>query len=176
MGKRSSALDVLFEHPGLDWLLAGAAIGAHALFVTHIGRFDPLGSLAPDHRVGLYGTAINPVAILVGFTLTALAFTYSSEGRRTALLRARAHDALRRTWLGAVSGPLLAVGMLLGAQVAERNGNSAARWIFEIALLAIAARTARFVWLLAQLLDLRQLDESDRRRPAPVARWNRETG
>jgi hypothetical protein len=173
---RSSLIDVLSERPSLDWLLAGATVGAHALIVTHMSRFDPLASLTQDDRVDFYGAAINPVAILVGFTLAALAFTYSSEGRRSALLRSRAHRALRRTWLGAVSGPLLAVAILLGAQVAERNGTSAARWAAEVALVAIAARTVRFVWLLAHVLDLRQLDESDPRRPAPVPRWKRKAG
>jgi hypothetical protein len=176
VGTLNSPLDALSDRPSLDWLVAVAAVGVHALVVTHVGRFDPLASLTPDDRVALYSTAINPVAILVGFTLAALAFTYSSEGRRTALLRARSHRALQRTWLGAVSGPLVAVGILLAAQVAERNGTSAARWVAEVVLVAVAARTVRFVWLLAQVLDLRRLDESDTKRPAPVSRWNRKAG
>lgn len=173
---RSSPLDALSERPSLDWLVAGVVVGIHATVVTHANRFDPLASLSSDDRVDLYGTAINPVAILVGFTLAALAFSYSSEGRRAALVRDRGHRALRRTWLSAVSGPLLAVGILLGAQVAERNGSSTARWAAELALVAIAARTVRFVWLLRNVLDLHHLDESDPARPAPVARADRKAG
>ncbi len=161
----SSPLDALSERPSLDWLVAGVVVGIHAVVVTHANRFDPLASLSSDDRVDLYGTAINPVAILVGFTLAALAFSYSSDGRRTALVRSRGHRALRRTWLGTISGPLLVVAILLCAQVAERQGETAARWAAEVAFVAVAARAARFVWLLAQLLDLRQRPQSGARPP-----------
>lgn len=163
-------LDAASERPSLDWLLAAFVVAAHFGIVTHVGRFDFLAPLKAVERIELYGTAINPAAILVGFTLAALAFSYSSDGRRTALVRSRGHRALRRTWLGTISGPLLVVAILLGAQVAERQGETAARWAAEVAFVAVAARAARFVWLLAQLLDLRQLDDTDVEQPVPVVR------
>lgn len=172
---RNQPLDALSERPALDWLMGCIVVGIHALVVTVMHRYDPLASLSEAERVDLYGQAINPASILVGFTLAALAFTYSGEGRYTALLRAHGGRALRRTWLAAISGPLLAVGVLLAAQVVEQNGTATARWAGEIAFVLIALRTTRLVWLLGQLLDLRQLDDVDTKRPAPVPRRRRRT-
>jgi hypothetical protein len=173
---RGRLLDVVSERPGFDWAGAVVVSGLHLLLVTLTDRFDVLSALTADERVDLYATAINPAAILVGFTLAALGFTYAGEGRRSTLLRTRGHGGLRRTWMAAVSGPLAAVGLLLASQVAEHHGVSATRWMAELVFVFLAARTARFVWLLGQLLDLRQLDEGERRRPAPVSRWGRKAG
>lgn len=164
----SRPLDWLAEHPSLDWLMASAAVGAHAGVVAVFGRFDALGALQAEERADIYTSALEPIAIVVGFTLAALGFMYGTSGRRMALVRDRGHDALTRTWIGAVSGPMAAVAILLCAAVAEQGGAQGARWVAEGVAALLTFRTIRFLWLLREMLGLRRADDNDVEKPAPT--------
>lgn len=163
----NTAVDWWAERPAADYVLSLPALLTHVGLVyvpPLIGRdlsaLDLVGRLDVGQRAQLYALLASVTGILVGFATAALgAFYAAPSGGRVGRARELGGRMLSRNWLAVIRGPLLAVGVIVLSFVLEGParsgvagappppGSSVARWMVEGAVLLIALRLARLVWL-----------------------------
>jgi hypothetical protein len=150
----------------LDWTIATAIVLANYLVfaLTHHG--DLLGWGKPADLDAFYAAGDTTVGIIVGFTITALAFFYSMEpGRRMGYVRRTGGQLLRKVWIGAITAPLVAVGLFTIALLIDNADVHSAgiRWLIEWISIVVVLRFVRLVWLFSKLLEVATEDDVEPR-------------
>jgi hypothetical protein len=174
MAFRATPLDRLLQKPTNDWLVAGGLVTAHAIVVYRVSaRTDVLNWFGPDRRIVLYQAAAEVVGIIVGLVITALVFYYAADhSNATRFVNTAVGDDLRRAWIGAITGPMIAVLALLAGIVVDgptnKGGFPHIRWAIELLTLVVALRFGRLTWLFSRLLVLMTQEETAARRTRPV--------
>lgn len=157
------------NQPGVDIVLAGFAVGVHALLVFQVGIGDVLGWADQTQRLAIYAAGAGMMSLIAGFTGNAIAQYGSSTGPLFSSLRARHGQLVRRTWVGIAAWLLLGtvaciVAMAVDGGLAPRGS----QWIFEIALAIACAKFARLAFLFDLMLST--IDSQVERRPNVLSR------
>lgn len=147
-----------------DWAVAAAVVFGHLFVFSRLHRLDVLSWSKAADRVAFYQIAAAVTGIIVGFAIAALAFFYTVEpGRRVKYTRQAAGGHLRRVWIGALTGPLVAALIFLVAIAVDNPNahNAGVRWAVEGGLIIVVLRLARLVWLFSSLLSLSADDDAE---------------
>jgi hypothetical protein len=163
-------LDFVIEHPTVDYLAAFLLVGSHYVTWSIIGHGDVIGWIQPGNRHDLYGFGGAIIAIIFGFSATAISHYATAAGGRANQIKRRVGSSLRRQWMGTLFTPGLASAACLLAMALDLGGTGSpvARWIFELALALALLKFIRTMFLFQAMLDVTDLDRADHpRRPVP---------
>lgn len=150
-------------YPLLDWLGVVLAIGVHAFLVWKF-EAGQLSDLVKADRMRVFGTLASVSALLFGFATASIAFFYgSARGDRVELLKKYFGTRLVASWRAALSAPLVAVAVALGALMLDTGkvGAEWVGWLAEASIAILALRTIRLRWLFTSTLTLMATDADD---------------
>jgi hypothetical protein len=142
------------DYPSVDLLLTATAVSAHAVVVYRLDAGNVLHWANQSQRLGLYAAGAGMMALIAGFTGTAIAQYGSSTGPVVTALRSAHGHAIRKNWLN-ISKWLLGCTVLCLVAMAIDSPNSprGSEWVFEAALVISVAKFARLVFLFDLILS-----------------------
>lgn len=158
------------DRPVVDWLLVAVVAGVHIVLIKTTAVDLQLSGLLKDDRMRFYTTAASVSALLFGFATASIAFFYgSAKGDRVDLMKGVMSAQLVAAWRAALSAPLVAVGVCLGALLidtrldvkGDARGSVWVQWAVEVAVLMLAARGLRLRWLFTSTLTLMAMDSTN---------------
>lgn len=162
--------DFVIERPIVDYLVATILVSSHYLAWASTGQGDVIGKIDASNRHDLYGFGGAIIAIIFSGSAAAIAHYASASGQRAEQVKRRWGANLRRQWMGTLVVPGFASAACLLAMALDLSGKSspAGRWIFEAAVALTLVRFLRAMVLFQIMLDVTDLDRTDRpRRPLP---------
>lgn len=170
----------LSEHPSLDFLAAGAAVGLHLLIINRFAAGDFLAWLESDRRADLYSGSAAVVATLGGLSAIGLAIYQSASGDRTRAIRVLYGNELRKNWRGLLVMAGVSAGLAFLAMSLDRTGDPlSSRFLYEYAMSLAVVRYIRLVWIFDRILQIADKDLTDKPRATaapPSARWREPKG
>lgn len=141
------------DHPSVDLVLATTVVLIHLFAVSKVNKADILYSADHSQRISVYGAGAGVVALIAGFTGTAIAQYGSSSGPVVTALRSAHGRAIRRNWISITSWLLTSATICLVAMAVDRNSSPAgSQWIFESALFVALCKFGRLVFLFRTIL------------------------
>lgn len=160
------------DRPSVDWLLVGGALAVHVAVLKLGGTEWTLSDLAKDDRMRVFTSLATVSSLLFGFATASIAFFYgAAKGERLDLLKQVMNQQIVRTWRGALSAPLITVGIALVAMSVDTRstGHSWVGWMVEGAVFFLASRAFRLRWLFTMTLNLLSHDiQNPQRQVAPT--------
>lgn len=141
-------LDVWSNHPATDLSLAAILVGIHLYLVYGLDMGNVLHWAKSEQRLALYAAGAGIMALIAGFTGTAIAQYGSSSGPIVNALRSTHGRAIRRNWLNIVKW-MFCCGLLCMAAMAidSQNSPKGSQWIFEAAVAISIVKVIRLLFL-----------------------------
>ncbi|MGW0602365.1 hypothetical protein [Streptomyces sp. NPDC002640] len=159
MSVRDTIEDVWASHLWLDYLVAGAALGAHLLVVRSTDSGDWLSWIDSSQRTDLYAAAAGVMSAIGGLSAIAISLYTAANGERLRAVRIQHHAELRRSWRSMLQSTALCCVLLLMALSLDRDGDPlSVRFVFEFTLAFAALRFARLIWLFNSIMGLADAD------------------
>lgn len=161
------------DHPSIDLVLAGVVVGCHAFIVyqRHVG--DVLRWGDQEQRLAVYAAGAGIMALIAGFTGTAIAQYGSSSGPVVTALRSTHGSAIRRNWLNISRWLLFGSVLCIVAMSIDTNSSTrSSQWVFEFALAMAIVKFVRINFLFGLIMSAVDdvPDESDKsRRLTPLS-------
>lgn len=158
------------DHPSVDLVLATIVVLAHLFVVNRVNKADILYYADHGQRISVYGAGAGVVALIAGFTGTAIAQYGSSSGPVVTALRSAHGRAIRRNWISITSWLLTSATTCLIAMAVDRNSSpTGSQWIFESALFVALCKFSRLVFLFRTILNA--IDSEAALHAPTVPRW-----
>lgn len=160
------------DRPSVDWFLVASVIAVHVMLLKLDVTGWTLADLAKDDRMRVFTTLATVSSLLFGFATASIAFFYgSAKGERLDLLKQVMNQQIVRTWRGALSAPLITVGVALVAMAADTRagGRDWVAWMIEGVVVFLALRAFRLRWLFTMTLNLLSHDiQNPQKQVAPT--------
>jgi hypothetical protein len=152
--------DLWLDRPWIDWLAACVVAGSHAAIVELAKHGDLLSWPQRIQRISGYAAVAGAVSLIAGLTTMAISHFAGAQGDRIVWLRAGQAKLLRRNWLSALRTPLLvALISITMIFIDTKDKPSAARFVFEGAVVLAVIRFSRMTFIFRQFLEIDAADQ-----------------
>lgn len=172
-GSRTSALGNAWANKTfVDLLAAFVLTGIHLVVALNWGHGNVLSWPSTEGRIATYAAGAGVMALIAGFTGTAIAQYGSSSGNVVNMLRQSFGRMIRKNCQN-IMGWLLAGAILciIAMALDTKRGTYGSQWIFEFAILMGMLKFARLWFLFKLILEATDLQSTQpQRRSAPRLR------
>lgn len=156
----------------LDLITGLLIIGTHLAVALTWHHGDVLSWPSTEGRVATYAAGAGVMALIAGFTGTAIAQYGSSSGNVVNMLRQSYGNVIRKNCLD-IMGWLLAGAILciIAMAIDTKRGTFGSQWVFEFALLMGVLKFLRLWFLFKLILEATDVQSTrPQRRPPPPLR------
>ena len=150
-------------YPIWDWVGVAVVVVLHAIAVWKLDA-GQLSDLVKADRMRFLQSVASVSALLFGFATASIAFFYgAARGDRVELLKKYFGKRLVASWRAALSAPLVAVAIALGALALDTGSSGVVwiGWVVEASVVVLALRSIRLRWLFTSTLTLMAVDADD---------------
>jgi hypothetical protein len=160
------------DHPATDFIPVCIIVGFHFSVVQGLKHGDFLSWPSTEGRIATYAAGAGVMALIAGFTGTAIAQYGSSSGPIVDALRRSFGETIRRSWASVVTWLLIsALLCIIAMSIDRKTGTFGSQWVFEFAMCAGIAKFARLLFLFRLFLNASDRQSVNRsQRPMPQIR------